>query len=303
MTALSKKIDFALIIDVNKANPNGDPLDGNRPRVDFAGRGEISDVCLKRKLRNRALAMGLPVFVVSSGTENDGCQSLRERFDSYLENGGNPERDSLCQQWFDVRAFGQVFAYKAKTGGKGKGRKKKDEAESAEDSSGDSVSLHVRGPVTIQTATSLKPVIITSMQITKSVNSEPVSGGGKSSDTMGQKHRVEQGTYVAYGAVSPQLAEETGFTEEDAALLKKLLLTIFEGDASSARPEGPVSVRYLVWWEQENTGGISSGRVHRSLRSVLEGQDAEAALSDAGELRSRMEKILPGLKPEILEGL
>lgn len=298
MTALSKKIDFAVIIDVNKANPNGDPLDGNRPRVDFAGRGEISDVCLKRKLRNRAMALGQPVFVAASGTEKDGFSSLRERFDGYLENGGSPERSSLCQQWFDVRAFGQVFAYKAKAGGKGK--KKKDEA-AAEDSSGDSVSIQIRGPVTIQPATSLKPVIITSMQITKSVNSEPVSGGGKSSDTMGQKHRVEEGIYVAYGAVSPQLAEETGFSEEDAALLKKLLVTMFEGDASSARPEGSVSVRYAVWWEQENTGVISSGRVHRSLRNVLE-EDAKAALANAGELRSRLEKNLPGIKPEVLEG-
>lgn len=294
MTALTRKIDFAVIIDVCKCNPNGDPADGNRPRVDFAGFGEISDVCLKRKIRNRALALGEKIFVASAGSAPDGFSSLRERFDGYLDNGGSPEREALCRQWYDVRAFGQVFAYKAKA----KGKKKKDDA-AAEDGSGDSVSIHVRGPVTIQPAASLKPVIVTSMQITKSVNSEP--GKGPGSDTMGMKHRVESGIYAAYGAVSPQLAEVTGFSADDAATLKKTLVSLFEGDASSARPEGSMEVRYVVWWEQENSGGISSGKIHRSLREVL-AEDAEAALKSAGELRSRLEKKLPELKPEVLEG-
>lgn len=100
-----------------------------------------------------------------------------------------------CQKWIDVRSFGQVFAFKDTQGGAG-------------------VSVGIRGPVTIHTATSVDPIDITSIQITKSVNSEP--GNIRGSDTMGMKHRVDFGLYVFYGSINTQLAEKTGFTTEDA---------------------------------------------------------------------------------------
>ena len=196
MSTLSNKIDFAVVMTVRKANPNGDPLNGNRPREDFDGFGEISDVCIKRKLRNRLQDMGERIFVQSSDRCDDGAKSLHDRA-SNTESLKKAGKDSVkfaaaaCAEWIDVRAFGQVFAFK-----------------------GDSVSIGVRGPVSIRTAETITPIDISTMQITKSVNGE--TKDTKASDTMGSKNRVEFGLYVCYGSINPQLAEKTGFSEEDA---------------------------------------------------------------------------------------
>ena len=117
------------------------------------------------------------------------------------------------------------------------------------------------------------------MQITKSVNSE-AGKEGKASDTMGTKHRVGFGLYVIKGSVNVQLAEKTGFSQEDAELLKEALKTLFENDASSARPEGSMEVCRLYWWQHtEKTPAASSARVHRSVR-IEPVTDRPAAFSD-----------------------
>lgn len=101
--------------------------------------------------------------------------------------------------------------------------------------------------MSIQPAVSVKPVAIFSSQITKSVNGdEPTKGSSKSSDTMGMKHRVDHGIYVTYGSINHQLASRTGFSQEDAQLIKEALLTMFENDSSSARPEGSMEVCKLI---------------------------------------------------------
>ncbi|WP_103574389.1 type I-C CRISPR-associated protein Cas7/Csd2, partial [Bacillus thuringiensis] len=224
MKPLDHKIDFAVVLSVTKANPNGDPLNGNRPRQNYDGHGEISDVAIKRKIRNRLQDMEESIFVQSNDRKVDQFNSLRERAETNvdlvkaLKSKDNPHEQFAaiaCKEWIDVRSFGQVFAFK---GGAGKG-----------------VSVGVRGPVSIHTATSVDPIDITSMQITKSVNSEP--GKDKGSDTMGMKHRVDFGVYVFYGSINTQLAEKTGFTNEDAEKIKNALVTLFENDASAARPE------------------------------------------------------------------
>ena len=165
MSSLSHKIDFAIIFSVNHANPNGDPLNGNRPRTDYDGFGEVTDVCLKRKIRDRLQTEGKAIFVQSDEKKTDGMTSLQNR--AYAEppiglgkeafNAKKTNKDDTakraCEQWLDVRAFGQVFAF-------GK------EADAA------GVSIAIRGPVTIQSAFSIEPVSITSTQITKSVNGE-----------------------------------------------------------------------------------------------------------------------------------
>ena len=121
MTTLQKKIDFALVLRVRHANPNGDPLNGNRPRTDYAGLGEMTDVCLKRKLRDRLQEHGHAIFVQSDDRKTDGETSLRNRAESDV-NGlgkkpfgkGAKKEDTAkaaCTKWFDVRAFGQVFAF------------------------------------------------------------------------------------------------------------------------------------------------------------------------------------------------
>lgn len=290
---IGNKIDFALIIGVNNANPNGDPLNGNRPRTDFAGNGEITDVCLKRKIRDRLQESGEDIFVQSDEKKTDGMTSLKNRaYDEEVGLGKNAfeankkenieaKRDETaqkaCDKWFDVRAFGQVFAFKADTKG------------------ADGVSIPIRGPVTIQSAFSLQPVDITSTQITKSVSGEG-DGKKKGSDTMGMKHRVDEGIYVTYGAITPQLAERTGFSDTDAKKIKEILPKLFEGDASSARPEGSMQVKKVIWWAHNSKSGqYSSAKVHRSLKELLNENNGEF---DEDALKSALE----GLEPEIIEG-
>lgn len=284
MSTLDNKIDFTVILSVSKANPNGDPLNGNRPRQNYDGYGEISDVAIKRKIRNRLQDMGESIFVQSNDRRVDEYDSLRARAEGnedlkkMMKGKGMGElfAQEACATWIDVRSFGQVFAFKG-------------------DKSG--VSIGVRGPVSIHTATSVSPIDVTSMQITKSVNSE--SGKDRGSDTMGMKHRVDHGVYVLNGSINTQLAEKTNFTKEDAEKLKEALVTLFENDASSARPEGSMEVHKVYWWEHNSKlGQYSSAKVHRAV-SVKPKTDEPKDFSDYEiEVTS-----LDGLEPEVLDGL
>lgn len=282
MSILQNKIDFTVLVKVANANPNGDPLNGNRPRTTYTGQGEISDVCIKRKIRNRLQDMGEPVFVQSAERSDDGYTSLSERASGNITEYKSNEdyAKKACEKWTDVRMFGQVFAFKSKN-------------------KNDSVSVGVRGPVSIHQAVSCSPVDINSMQITKSVNSEPAEG--KSSDTMGTKHFVEFGLYRVKGSVNVQLAEKTGFSEDDADRLKEALCTLFINDASSARPDGSMEVVSVYWWRHNNKiGQYSAAKVHDSLKITLkEGVLTPASVEDYD---IRLEN-LSGLEPEIIEGM
>lgn len=278
--SLSHKIDFAIIFSVKNANPNGDPLNGNRPRQDYEGHGEVTDVCLKRKIRDRLQDGGYSIFVQSDDRKTDGMPSLRVRAESDEVGVGkdtfnvkktpiSEAAKKVCEKWFDVRAFGQVFAYSKAPGSEG-------------------VSIPIRGPVTIQSAFTIEPVSITSTQITKSVSGEG-DGSKRAADTMGMKHRVDAAVYVAFGAMTPQLADRTGFSDEDAKAIKAVLPKLFEGDASSARPEGSMVVEKVIWWQHNSKAGqYSSAKVHRTL---LVNPDGSYELDN-----------LEGLKPEELEG-
>ncbi len=276
---LQNKIDFAVVLNVKHANPNGDPLNGNRPRTDYNGLGEISDVCLKRKMRDRLAENGAAIFVQSDDRKTDGFKSLRERAENTLgKKFGSLETAKLaCGTWIDVRAFGQLFALAKKAKGKG------------EEENGDAgVSIPIRGPVSVQSAFSISPVDVTSTQITKSVSGDG-DGTKRGSDTMGMKHRVDDGVYVFYGSMNPQLAERTGFTNEDADAIKSILPKLFENDASSARPEGSMEVLKVVWWKHNcKTGQYSSAKVHRSV-----------TVNPSGEIEV---SLLEGLKPELIPG-
>lgn len=252
--SLTNKIDFAVVFRVTHANPNGDPLNGNRPRTTYEGLGEVSDVCLKRKIRNRLMEKGYDIFVQSDDNKVDEYVNLRSRAEAFLPTKGTPEEKArkACEKWFDVRAFGQVLAF---TGSK----------------KGEGVSIGIRGPVSIHTAFSVDRVDVTSTQITKSVSTEGEEGK-KGSDTMGMKHRVENGVYVFYGSMNPQLASKTGFSDEDAHAIKSVLPKLFENDASSARPEGSMEVLKVVWWQHNCPNGqLSSAKVHRSLKVEPDG--------------------------------
>lgn len=275
MAVLQNKVDFVAVISVRMANSNGDPLDGNRPRTDVDGYGEISDVCIKRKLRNRMQDMGNPIFVQSSERCDDGYKSLKERAEGVLgkEKDETAYAKKACAAWLDVRTFGQVFAF---SGGKDSG-----------------VSVGVRGPLSVHQAVSVAPIEILSMQITKSVNGEP--NEKRSSDTMGTKHLVRYGLYVLKGSINVQLAEKTGFTEEDAETVKEGLRTLFRNDASAARPDGSMEVVKLYWFKHNcKDGQYSSAKVHRSIHVA---QD-----DPAGEAYKITLDPLPGLVPEEIDG-
>lgn len=279
MTAIQNKIDFAAVVYVEGANPNGDPLNGNRPRTMVDGYGEISDVCVKRKLRNRLQDEGQKIFVQSAERADDGKKSLKDRAEPVIKSAGK-DVDKLikeaCAEWYDVRAFGQLLAFKSEKG-----------------AGADGVSIGIRGPVSIRPALSVVPVSITSTQITKSVNSE--TKDKKGSDTMGMKYRVDSGVYVVRGSINPQLAEKTGFSDEDAEALKYALRTLFVNDSSSARPDGSMDVLKVVWWKHNSKiGQYSTAKVHNSLKVVPKVECPRCA--DDYEI---IIEPLAGLEPEI----
>lgn len=286
MSTLQNKIDFALVLRVRNANPNGDPLNGNRPRTDYGGFGEITDVCLKRKLRDRLQESGQAIFVQSDDRKVDAETSLRNRAESETNGLGkeawNPKKSKkdetakkACDKWFDVRAFGQVFAF-------------------GKDGDASGVSIPVRGPVTVQSAFSKDIVGVTSTQITKSVSGEG-DGSKRGSDTMGMKHRVDHGIYECYGSINPQLAERTGFSDADSEVIKAILPRLFENDASSARPDGSMQVLSVVWWKHNcKAAQHSAAKVHDSLRNLLK--------DDGSFDKDALRQALPGLKPEIIDG-
>ena len=183
-----------------------------------------------------------------------------------------------CEKWMDVRSFGQVFAFKSEKSG---------------------VSVGVRGPVSIHQALSLSPIEVESLQITKSVNGEP--GEKRASDTMGMKHFVRFGLYEIKGSINVQLAEKTGFSQEDAQVVKECLRTLFVNDASSARPEGSMEVVKLYWWEHNcKDGQYSSAKVHRSVHVTA--KDSAALPSSVEDYTVTLDE-LPGLTPEIMDGI
>ena len=281
MGEFTNKIDFEVLVMVQNANPNGDPLNGNRPRETYDGFGEISDVCIKRKIRNRLQDMGENIFVQSEERSDDECKSLSDRArknEDMQKAQKDKDRDeyakAACKEWIDVRSFGQVFAFKD-----------------------GSVSVGVRGPVSVHSAFSVLPVSIDSMQITKSVNSE--TKDKKSSDTMGMKHKVNSALYIVKGSINHQLAQKTGFSDEDAEKIKEALRTLFVNDSSSARPDGSMEVCRVYWWKHDcPMGQYSSAKVHRLVKVTAKIEDPKVF----GDYEIVIDS-LPGLELEEIEGI
>lgn len=290
MSTLKNKIDFVALVAVNMANANGDPLNGNRPRTDYEGYGEMSDVCIKRKIRNRMQDMRMKVFVQSDDRSDDGCETLKERAEKEGFKKIKSESEfhkEACLKWIDVRSFGQVFPFKGFS----------------------CSSVGVRGPVSIHQAVSVVPVEIVSMQITKSVSGEKkekkeengVEGATRGSDTMGMKHFVKFGMYTIKGSINVQLAEKTGFSDEDAETIKECLRTLFVNDASAARPDGSMEVVKLYWFKHNcKDGQYSSAKVHRSISVTQKPEVMVPAAIDDFEIQVTP---LEGLEMEEIEGV
>lgn len=235
--SLDHRYDFVFLFDVQDGNPNGDPDAGNLPRVDAeTGRGLVTDVCLKRKVRNYVgLVKGeqppYEIYVKEKAVLNRQHERAYEAIgatdllkgDEKKRKGGDKVREArqwMCRNFFDVRTFGAVMSTGVNCG-------------------------QVRGPVQLTFARSVDPVValehsITRMAVATEAEAEKQEGDNR---TMGRKHTVPYGLYVAHGFVSAFLAEQTGFSEDDLQLLWESLAQMFEHDRSAAR--GQMATRGL----------------------------------------------------------
>ena len=243
MSKLEKRYDFVLYFDVKDGNPNGDPDAGNLPRVDAeTGNGIVTDVCLKRKIRNyvqitKGNEPGYDIFVKEKAVLNkeidDVYADLGIKADAKNKAKGDDVekgRAGMCKKFFDIRTFGAVLSTGANAG-------------------------QVRGPVQLTFARSVEPVVsfeysITRMAVTSEEEAEKQGGDNR---TMGRKYTVPYGLYKAYGFVSPHFAANTGFSTEDLDLLWDALVQMFEYDRSAAR--GLMTTRRLVIFEHNSALG------------------------------------------------
>lgn len=245
--SIQNRYDFVLLFDVKDGNPNGDPDAGNLPRVDAeTGMGLVTDVCLKRKIRNYVgLAKGeqppFEIYVKEKAVLNNqhkrayegiGAADLLEGDDKKRKGGDkvNEARAWMCKNFFDVRTFGAVMSTGVNCG-------------------------QVRGPVQITFARSVDPVVamehsITRMAVATEAEAEKQGGDNR---TMGRKFTVPYGLYVTHGFISAPLAEQTGFGEEDLTLLWEALANMFEHDRSAAR--GEMTTRGLYVFKHESKMG------------------------------------------------
>lgn len=244
MTTISNRYEFVLLFDVENGNPNGDPDAGNTPRVDpETGHGLVTDVCLKRKIRNHvALAKegkeGFQIYIQEKSILNDTNERAYKAYDLKPESKKLPKNVAdaqkvtgwMCANFFDIRAFGAVMTTDVNCG-------------------------QVRGPIQIAFAKSVEPIFaqeisITRMAVTTKAEAEKQQGDNR---TMGRKHIVPYGLYVAHGFISAPLAEKTGFSEDDLKLLWEALTNMFEHDRSAAR--GMMSSRKLFVFKHDNKMG------------------------------------------------
>ena len=246
------KVSFLGVIVADGCNPNGDPLGDNMPRQDYDGYGLISPDCLKRKLRNRVAAMGNEIFCQNGDTVgHDEFRSLSERAKAHL-NLSVPTEEIMkdaCARWYDTRTFGQVIGIAAK--------------KSKTDEPGSGVALGIRGPVSISYARSLD--VLTPQRI-ELVTSALQSERQKGTKTFAHHYVISKAAYVFTGGIWPQLAERTGFDETDAQTLHEALKTMYDGDASWARPEGSIVLHRLLWWTHDcSFGSVNPARLFRSV--------------------------------------
>ena len=293
MNILSQRHDFVVIFDVANGNPNGDPDSGNMPRMDpETGHGLVTDVSLKRKIRNYVdLAHGGKdghhIYVEEGSILNEqhrkAYRALRPG-DAKVDKDAklNPKddaeaiklRDFMCANFFDVRTFGAVMSTGINCG-------------------------QVKGPVQVTFATSVEPIIpaeisITRMAATNEAEKKQKAEGDDSSDrkenrTMGRKHIVPYGVYVAHGFISAKFAERTGFSDADLALLLEAISNMFEHDRSAAR--GEMATRKLIVFRHENA--LGNAPAHKLFERVKIGRNVD------GEFRmidSRLDNLAPARK-------
>lgn len=237
MSELKNKIDFVYIFDVQDGNPNGDPDAGNLPRVDAeTGMGLVTDVCLKRKVRNyvqvaKEVAPGFDIFIKEKAVLNTLIDAAHDEDKvKAAKDKTSAARDVMCQKYYDIRAFGAVMST-----GKNAGQ--------------------VRGPIQLTFARSVSPITAAEHSITRmavATEKEAEKQGGDNR-TMGRKATVPYGLYVCHGFVSANLAKQTGFSEEDLDLFFEALRNMFDVDRSAAR--GLMSAQKLIVFKHNSVLG------------------------------------------------
>lgn len=286
MTALANRHDFVLLFDVANGNPNGDPDAGNMPRLDpETNQGLVTDVCLKRKVRNYVELVGAEkagnaIYVREGAILNDQHRrayvALRQGDEKAAKDAKlNPKTDEeadklrrwMCANFFDVRTFGAVMSTGINCG-------------------------QVRGPVQFNFARSIEPIVpleisITRMAATSEKEKADREKGGDESDerrenrTMGRKHIVPYGLYRAHGFISAKLAERTGFSGADLDLLLEALTNMFEHDRSAAR--GEMAVRRLIVFK--HASALGNAPAHKLFDLVHVGRNADGELREPGDAR------------------
>ena len=244
---IRNRYDFVILFDVENGNPNGDPDAGNMPRVDpETGYGLVTDVCLKRKIRNyvetlKEDAPGYRIYIKDgvplNRSDNEAIAALGIDGDLKAAKKSTPDidrklRDWMCQNFFDIRTFGEVMTTFVK-GALNCGQ--------------------VRGPVQLGFARSVDPIVPQEVTITRVAITTEADAEKKGTE-MGRKHIVPYGLYRAEGFVSANLARKTtGFSDEDLQLLWQAILNMFENDHSAAR--GKMAVRELIIFKHDSELG------------------------------------------------
>lgn len=253
MTVIANRYEFVYLFDVTNGNPNGDPDAGNLPRLDpETGRGLVTDVCLKRKLRNyvaleKEAEPGYAIYMQEKSVLNQQHKRAYDALSIEPEAKKLPKDEAkareltawMCKNFFDVRAFGAVMTTEVNAG-------------------------QVRGPIQLAFAGSIDPVIplevsITRMAVTNERDLEKER-------TMGRKHILPYGLYRAHGFISAKLAERSGFDEEDLDLLWRALANMFEHDRSAAR--GEMAARKLIVFRHDHPMGNAPAHVLFDLVKV-----------------------------------
>lgn len=282
--SLSNRYDFVLLFDVQNGNPNGDPDAGNLPRVDAeTGLGLVTDVCLKRKIRNYVgLAHSeeppFDIYVKEKAILNQQHEKAYKAIGAEDElksdkkrKGGDKvaeARDWMCQNFFDVRTFGAVMSTGINCG-------------------------QVRGPVQMTFARSIEPVVtlehsITRMAVATEKEAEKQDGDNR---TMGRKFTIPYGLYRSHGFISAHLAQQTGFGEKDLALLWQSLSQMFEHDRSAAR--GEMAARGLYVFKHD--GALGNAPAHQLFDRITVDRTTEGPARNFTDFKVQVnESELPG---------
>lgn len=238
-TTIQNRYDFLFLFDVTDGNPNGDPDGGNAPRIDpETGQGLVTDVCLKRKVRNyieclaanptTARRDNLNIFIRQGSVLNETlAENAKAAKEEKLTN-----QERMCQQYFDVRTFGAVMS----TG------------------KGDAQAGQVRGAVQLTFARSIDPIMPHEHSITRMAKTDKKESKKEEvNQTMGNKHTVPYGLYLCHGFISPNFASKTGFSEDDLELLWEALINMFDIDRSASR--GMMAARKLIVFKHQSPMG------------------------------------------------